>query len=461
MEYSPRIKEKQRLNIVETMKDSKYNDVTFIIGKNQTEFRTNRLLLAFISDVFGAMLFGPMQEGKSQSVITIDDVDATGFKSVLNFASSDDPKITIENVVSVKSICRKYDISDLAAECDEYFESCINAKTICILLDQSIKFKLDDYVQKCIEKLKVIDIVNSDGFTKMRPETMCTLLQCDCLKGKEEDLWEAVLKWAETQSKGLRSRINDIDCEPPAKRRKLNAVNSNDNAADNRRLELLRGVSHYIRFGLMDSTYFVERVESTGCLSKDEVLAVLKYIAMKENNPNYQCNKFSTKPRTNALPLHKIEIYNFQYFKVSNEGLDLEGNALTCNGYYVYTASIPNTGIQFWSVLLVKGDCRRSIGITSDYLRVSDTHRENEAKLRMYRGDNSSQYFGLGWKEAEVMTVVLDYENAEIHYYRNEGKICLTYAINNAKRYLFTLYLCGRGHCRVTETPSSVLQKHS
>ena len=131
------------MNAVKAMRDDKFNDVTFIVGTNQTEFKANRMLLAFTSDVFKAMLFGPMQEGKSDAVITIDDVDADGFQCVVNFASFDDPQITAKNVVSVKNVCRKYDISDLAAECDEYFESSISSETICFLLDQSIKYKLD------------------------------------------------------------------------------------------------------------------------------------------------------------------------------------------------------------------------------------------------------------------------------------------------------------------------------
>ena len=445
MEYSVQIKEKQRLNIVKTMRDDKYNDVTFIIGENQTEFRTNRLLLAFISDVFGAMLFGPMQEGKAESVITIYDVDDIGFKSVLNFATSDDPKVTIENVVSVKNICRKYDISDLAVECDEYFESCINAKTICILLDQSIKYKLDDYVQKCMEKLKVIDIVNSDGFTGMQPEAMCTLLQCDHLKAKEEDLWEAVLKWADNQSKGIRSALDDSDAEPPTKRRRLNAVTNNPNTAGNSRLELLRGVSQYIRFGLMDSAYFVGKVESTGCLSKDEVLAVLKYIAMRKRNPNYHCDKFCTKPRSNPLPLHTFTTCNRVSFDVSDNGLDLKGKPLNCHhSCYAYTSSVPCSGIHFWSVLLVKGQCHhRNIGVTRDIQRFEDPdHFVNTGRVKMYRGQ-------MGWMEGGVMTVVLDYDNAQIHYYRNERKIFVIHTIDNANIYHFALYLCAKGHCRV------------
>ena len=230
-----------------------------------------------------------MRESDANAVIDISDIDADGFQSVLNFAYLKDPKITAENVVSVKNICRKYNISDLATECDEYFEFCLSPRTICVLLDQSITHKIDEYVQKCSDKMskigkKSIEILRSKGFTEMGLESMSLLLQSDFLGIKEEEIRDAVLKWAERQSsKGV---IGDIDEEPAAKRRRLN--HDGRGYMDNRILGLLNAVKPHIRFGLMDSKYFSERVESIGILSKDEVIAVFKYMAMKQEDPKYQ-----------------------------------------------------------------------------------------------------------------------------------------------------------------------------
>ena len=71
--------------------------------------------MAVINDVFKVM-FGSIPESNANVVIGISDIDANGFQSVRNDAYLKDPKITAQNVVSVKNICRKYNISDLEAE---------------------------------------------------------------------------------------------------------------------------------------------------------------------------------------------------------------------------------------------------------------------------------------------------------------------------------------------------------
>ena len=371
MEYSARIKTKQRLNSARAMGNSKFEDVTFIVGRDQMEFKANRMVLALISSVFEAMLFGPMQEGKTDSVITIEDIDANGFQSVLNFAYSKDPVITIQNVVSVKNVCRKYDVFGLSSECDEYFERCIDSRNFCILLDQSIKYKLDEYATKCMDKKEWIrrnaqDIVNSNGFMEMGMESMRLLLQCDDLKIGEEDLWDAVMKWAERKSMGLNPRdsvrTDAVDQEPPSKRRRLNdskySKNCNVNQSD-----LLRSVCPYIRFGLMNSKYFSERVKPTGCLSKDQMLSVFEYMTMKKENPQYECGIFSTKPRkrTFDLRLMKFEVSSPSHHRVSNDGLDIHGATPgDCQGYFVYPKALePNgctNGTHFWSLELMEVD---------------------------------------------------------------------------------------------------------
>merc|ERR1712242_512683 len=106
-------------------------DLTFLIGEEQKEFTGNRIAMSSISEPLRAMLFGTMKESQPDAEIIIDDIDPKGFAAVLKWAHLQDPGISVDNVVSVRSICRKYQISDLSALCDQYFKQCLNSQTFC------------------------------------------------------------------------------------------------------------------------------------------------------------------------------------------------------------------------------------------------------------------------------------------------------------------------------------------
>ena len=467
MDYSPRIKKKQRLNISKALGNSKFQDVTFIVGPNKIEFKANRMLLALISPVFEAMLYGPMQEGKTDSVITIDDVDEYSFRSVLHYAYLKNPHITnndIRTVVGVKNICRKYNIADLSSECDEYFERSINAESICLLLDQSIKYKLDEYVTKCMDKMKRIgrsapEIVHSDGFMKMGTESIRLLLQCDYLQIKEEQLWDAVVKWSEGLSKGLNSGNNDdIDQEPPPKRRRFN-VNQSD---------LLRSVCPYIRFGLMDMKYFTKKVKPTGCLTKDEVISVFEYMAMKEDNADYQCDKFSTKPRKGTLGLRRFDVFSAAHHAVSVDGLNICGVSSSCQAYWSYPETVEprgyTKGLHFWSIQLMKAYCFRGVAVVSN--RKSAKQIADHFKCESL-SEAASYSWGpvpniVNWGQGQVLTAVLDCDRGGVDYYIGQ-ELKKHDNIKQGKPHWFAMILCAksnRSHCRSVETPEEVVEKY-
>ena len=477
MEYSLQLKEKQRVNIAKAMDNSKYENVTFVVGQEQMEFRANRTLLALISSVFEAMLFGPMEEGKTDAVISIEDIDAIGFQCVLNFAYAKDPAITLENVVSVKNVCRKYDISGLSAACDTYLERSINAQNICILLDQSVDYKLDEYVKMCMDRMEhivntvnTVDIVNSEGFMALNVESMRLLLQCDNLRINEEDLWDAVMKWAETRSNGLSDDNHDIDQEPSSKRRRLN---SNHNSHNVDQSEILRSVAPYIRFGLMGSTYFSERVKSTGCLSKDEVIAVFEYMAMRKKNPNFRCDKFSTKPRETVIsPLLKFEVFSPLHFGVSNGGLDINGATRgdDCQGFLVYPESSKPDGylkdVHFWSLMLLGKYCYHDVAVVSRRKSVEQVKLPAKSLCGGHKAYTASVFDGIrkGWKVGQILTVVLDCDRGDVNYYIDEKlQVKQQDKIKKGKPYWFAMILCPRAatptaanHCRVVRIPEII-----
>eukprot|EP01084_Bolivina_argentea_P130125 229740_1 len=138
MAYDQTVQANQRTNLLNVLNQSQFADVTFIVGNNEqkTSFKVNRLFLASISPVFKAMLYGAMKESQQNAEIEINDIKSNAFKSVLKYAYCNDPELTPDNIVDVRVISDKYQISSLSKLCDKYFSSCLNARNICLLLSE-------------------------------------------------------------------------------------------------------------------------------------------------------------------------------------------------------------------------------------------------------------------------------------------------------------------------------------
>ena len=429
MDYSTELKEQQLQNVAAALALNSSMNVTFVVGPEEMEFRSNRMLLTAISDVFKAMLFGPMQESSNDAVIKIDDVSASGFQSVLHYAHCADPQITVTNVVAVKSVCRKYQITTLSSLCDQYFDSCIGIQTVCKLLNEAITQRLDEYVQVCLCKLRTtiadrspeeqaLGIVQSAGFMELRVDSMSILLQSDYLNIKEEKLWDAVLKWAARQ----RSDVRDIDQEPPAKRRRK----------DRDELRILQSVVQYFRFGLMESTYFAQKVQPTGCLSKDEVIAVFQYIAVRDVDPQAECGRFSTKKRFCCMDTRLREfVACSDHHGITYDKLGVRGYGHDCSAYMIYPKMFnPNgasKGVHFWSIKAEElgCSCYENIGVLSQSVllnslnltaAVDDEWPCDAANGAYYEGDAT-------WYEGDVITAVLDCKRGMVTFFENDEKV--------------------------------------
>ena len=120
--FSKRNQRDQRSNIANLLNNETIADVTFVIGENETEFNVNRFPFAGISDVFAAMLYGNMAESKPNAKIIIPDIDSKGFIPVVQYAYCKDPQISKYNLVSIKNVCRKYQIHKLSEICDSNYK---------------------------------------------------------------------------------------------------------------------------------------------------------------------------------------------------------------------------------------------------------------------------------------------------------------------------------------------------
>lgn len=470
LQYTAEMQQQQHEKMATALLTNSVRDVTFIIGREKTELKGNRAAMSSLSEPFRAMLFGAMKESQPDTKIIIDDIEPDGFQSVLNWAHLQDPQISMQNVVSVKSIARKYQISDLLTLCDQHFKECLNGQRFCSLFVQSRNHKLDEYVQKCIEFLdgntedQIQQILSSNGFMEMNVESMQFLLQIDNLKIAEEKIWEAVLKWKHHEIGSDANGKGEIDEEPPSKRRRVD----NHNSGDIQRRDL-RSVARFIRFGLMDHQYFVQNVQPTECLNQEEMLTISNYIGMRATNPDFECGSFSTVKRKGARHgdpgLRKFQHYCNLYFDVSNGGLEIKGKgsqyACGSYGYLVYPTLLEYhsnfNGVHFWSLLAEKVTCgTHQIGVMSKALS-SFQSKYLESIYIWSESEDSPKPFGT-WNEGDIVTVVLNCNEKVVQYFRNDDFMD-EIPINGTTSYYFVLLSCsspGHQHYRVVETPHTV-----
>ena len=147
------------------------------------------------------------------------------------------------------------------------FSNIINEHNFCILLNQSVDNKLNEYIEICMKIIKdklgrnANNIINGRGFRKMKLISMKILLQSDYLLIDEEDLFKALMKWNKYQiidakfdkdtenaiqlslkevsttnngssgSIARKRKLSDIDVDinRENKRRKLMEIDENDN----------------------------------------------------------------------------------------------------------------------------------------------------------------------------------------------------------------------------------------
>ncbi|ETO33013.1 hypothetical protein RFI_04094, partial [Reticulomyxa filosa] len=150
MDYTMDIQSEQRKNLQRLINEPKFSDVVFITGSEETKVNVNRALIAVISPVFFALLYGSMQESEKNAVIPLPDVDTKAFKCVVSYAYCNDPRISFENVVKVRMICDKYQISYLGQCCDKFVLSA-DINTSLTLLDECVLNKLEIMIPLCLQ----------------------------------------------------------------------------------------------------------------------------------------------------------------------------------------------------------------------------------------------------------------------------------------------------------------------
>jgi hypothetical protein len=237
-------------------KNSLMSDVHFLVGMNdETEGEkqsvpAHKYVLAISSPVFFAMFYGRLAE--TQDTVEIPDSNYESFVEFLRFLYYDEVNLTVDIVMGVNYLAKKYIVPALEKKCSVFLEKAVDASNVFKLLSYARKYK-DEVVEKiCWEFLDsdTVEAVNSECFCQVDKEVICELLTRDTLHAKEIELFLAVKKWAEVE----RSEWDE------------------ETSRNDLTKESINEVVNLIRYPLMSQREFAEHVAKSKLLRHEDVI---------------------------------------------------------------------------------------------------------------------------------------------------------------------------------------------
>jgi hypothetical protein len=141
----------------------------------------------------------------------------------------------------------------IVKKCKKYLEENMSVTNICTIMESAHTFSDSELLRKCQEFFykEPVKCIQSESFLDLCPECVDHVISSDELAVEERLIFERALEWA------------DAECV-----RKDMEVN------DSNRRQVMGKILNHIRFPIMDSQYFAEKIACREILSKSERLAV-------------------------------------------------------------------------------------------------------------------------------------------------------------------------------------------
>ena len=229
------------------------SDIKFTCGESKRKyFYAHKYVLATSSPVFYTMFYGDLAE--KNSVIYLQDADEESFEEFLRFLYTDECTLTPDNAVRVVYLAKKYIILTLAEKCVKVLQDSMKPENVITVLEQAIHFDEKELEKKCWEMIdnKTSEAVTSDTFSDISQKTLINLLKRESLNIEEVQLFQAVLKWSE-------SECSEKGMEVTGKNKRA----------------VLGDAIYQIRFLSMSEKEFVEFVSLTDLLTGEEILPII------------------------------------------------------------------------------------------------------------------------------------------------------------------------------------------
>ena len=183
------------------------------------------------------------------------------FIVIFRFVYTDSTEIDHKNVFRLLYLGTKYDVRGLVEACESYCKSTITFDAVCTLMNLASKYNLSNLWSECIQFIVIHSkrIFPSDYLNKMEFGTVQKFVTCDQLAVEEILIFECLCSWAKQE----------------CSRQEF------EHTIENERL-ILGDSLRSIRFPLLKSHIFIERVAATGILTAEEEIDVHRSIGSRQ-----------------------------------------------------------------------------------------------------------------------------------------------------------------------------------
>ncbi|XP_061588734.1 kelch-like protein 40a [Cololabis saira] len=205
--------------------------VDCILKIQDQEFPCHRLVLAASSPFFKAMFLSDLEESKKREIV-LKDVDPKVMALILRYLYTSEINLTEQNVQDIFMVANMYQIPSIFSVCVSYLQeklvlgNCLAIFRLGLLLDCArLVLSARDFI---CERFQVV--VRDQDFLQLGPSELAMIITSDALNVEQEELvFESLMAWIKHDET---SRLKDLP-------------------------ELL----HCVRFRLISTDYFKDKVE--------------------------------------------------------------------------------------------------------------------------------------------------------------------------------------------------------
>ncbi|KAH3726161.1 BTB/POZ domain-containing protein 6-B-like [Dreissena polymorpha] len=260
-------------------------DVTFTVGESREEIRAHKYMLLARSPVLFKSLIKHME--KPDVRIDVPDIKPHNFRELLQYVYTDVFDIHSDNAPFMLYAARKFQLKGLSSLCFQFLDAEMHDETVCKIMEQAHIYNENGLYEKCVRYIYTNGnaVLAKPSFAELCSECVERIIKSDDLRASEQAVFEACVVWA------------NAECRRQKKQ-----------ATDETRRKVLGKLLYYVRFPVMDVTYFTQKVSLGQLLSHDETLSIFQFFHGEENQLPHRFirqerNQFPRNVTENAEPL--------------------------------------------------------------------------------------------------------------------------------------------------------------
>ncbi|XP_046547804.1 BTB/POZ domain-containing protein 6-like isoform X1 [Haliotis rubra] len=253
-------------------------DVTFLVGEQRETIQAHKFILVSRSSVFHAMFCGSIPE---TGEVLIPDIQKDNFKTFLRCLYTGEVALTPNTVLDLMYAARKYNITELEKQCEEFCLQSLSPSNACVFLQQADVFDKEDLKERALEVIKCNAkvSVSSEGFCDLSKKCLTLILKTDGMRVDEICIFRSVMSWAEAECTRQGREVT-----PKEKR------------------EVLGECLYFIRFPAISEVTFATTVCNEGILSDAHIIMLFR----KYSITDLDIRPFCDTPRTSVYILSRL-----------------------------------------------------------------------------------------------------------------------------------------------------------